>query len=251
MEMGRIWRIASTAAVTTVGLCMIAFPFLKQEETPPPLPPTITSADTDPDRTYIETIRDINADRLALAAKLSSTNRQQVIVMARRRLTTGIRELAKYWYGTPWDFHGTSQQPGVDKIACGYFVTTILRDAGLKIERVHLAQQASERIIKSLTGENQIQRFSNIPIRGFVQAVRKKGDGIYIAGLDSHVGFIVCSDEHVAFIHSSGLKPRCVVDEPALTSKALINSKYRVTGHISADEQLIMHWLNGQEIPLS
>ena len=31
-----------------------------------------------------------------------------------------------YWYGTDWDFNGTTQKPNEGKIACGYFVTCLL-----------------------------------------------------------------------------------------------------------------------------
>src|SRR6187455_2399459 len=33
------------------------------------------------------------------------------------------------WIGTAWNFNGTSEKPQQGSIACGYFVTTILRDA--------------------------------------------------------------------------------------------------------------------------
>jgi hypothetical protein len=45
----------------------------------------------------------------------------------------------------------TSETPGRGEIACGYFVSTVLRDAGFGVERVRLAQQASERIVRTLS----------------------------------------------------------------------------------------------------
>ena len=66
-----------------------------------------------------------------------------MIAEARTVLTRSIyNDLLPAWYGTPWDFNGTSEVPQQGKIACGYFVSTILRDAGWKVERVRLAQQA-------------------------------------------------------------------------------------------------------------
>jgi len=54
------------------------------------------------------------------------------------------------WYNTPCDFKGTTQQPGKGRIACGYFVTTVLRDAGFLIPRVKWAQFAPESMIHAL-----------------------------------------------------------------------------------------------------
>jgi hypothetical protein len=156
-----------------------------------------------------------------------------------------VEDLFSFWMGTPWGFNGTTQNPGSGKIACGYFVTTVLRDAGFKVERAKLAQQASEYIILSLTHEKLIKRFRNVPIADFIAAVKKMGRGIYIVGLDSHVGFLVCDGKDLRFIHSSSLKPSCVVNESADDSASLRVSKYRVVGSITADRALLWKWLTG------
>ncbi|MCD8529123.1 MAG: hypothetical protein LRY27_04010 [Chitinophagales bacterium] len=70
--------------------------------------------------------------------------------------------LATFWYGTPWDFNGISTIPNQGKIACGYFVYTLLEDAGFKLQRIKLSQAASETSIKALIPESSIQRFSNV-----------------------------------------------------------------------------------------
>ena len=54
------------------------------------------------------------------------------------------------WIGTKWDFNGVSEEQKKFTIACGYFVTTVLRDAGFQIARSKLAQCASEQMIRSL-----------------------------------------------------------------------------------------------------
>ena len=81
--------------------------------------------------------------------------------------TYGRDELLPAWDGTPWDFHGTSQAPREGKIACGYFVSTTLLHLGLQVERVRMAQQASELIVKSLVSTNPIRRsWPNLADRG-------------------------------------------------------------------------------------
>jgi hypothetical protein len=156
-------------------------------------------------------------------------------------------DLFEFWYGTPWDFYGTTETPGQGKIACGYFVTTVLRDLGLKVQRAKLAQQASENIIRSLTADAYIKRYRLKPINDFVEEVRKAGPGFYIVGLDVHVGFIINVDDEVYFVHSSYMDPLCVIKERALESKILTASKYRVVGKISADDELVLKWLRGDQ----
>jgi hypothetical protein len=165
----------------------------------------------------------------------SSAERSGLIAEARTLLTRSIYdEVLPAWYGTPWDFNGTLEVPQQGKIACGYFVSTVLRDAGLKVERVRLAQQASENIILSLTSDSFIRRFRRVAIEDFADAVRDSGPGIYIVGLDIHVGFIVNTGDEVYFIHSSYVEPYTVISEKAIESRILASSKYRVLGNVSA-----------------
>jgi hypothetical protein len=207
---------------------------------PPPSPPL----------TYKQLLEDIEKDRAALAEKYdNSSDKSAVIAEARARFVMAVKDIAPYWYGTKWDFNGITETPGKGKIACGYFVVTVMRDAGLDVERVRLSRQASERIIKSLTSERHMRRFSNIPVREFVRRVAQNGDGIYVVGLDKHVGMVFCEGGIASFVHSSGLSPWCVVSESALTSPALVRSRYRVYGHISADDDLMVRWLKKEHIP--
>jgi len=172
-----------------------------------------------------------------------------VINDAREYLTESVyHEIFPYWYGTGWDFNGTTETPGRGKIACGYFVSTVLRDAGLKVQRALMAQQASENIVLSLTTETHIKRFRNVNITDFVQEVQNWGPGLYVVGLDIHTGFILNVEGDIYFIHSSYIDPYAVVKERALESRILSGSKYRVLGKLSADDQLIMKWLKGEAI---
>jgi len=191
--------------------------------------------------------------RVALLERFSraqSENEKRAIVdEARRFLQNFIPDkLIPPWYGTPWDFNGTSEIPGTGSIACGYFVTTILRDAGFRIERQELAQQASECIIKSLVKPSQVKRFSDVPIESFLEAVVAWGEGLYLVGLDIHVGFILYEDEETYFIHASYVAPYQVIKEEASNSRILSASRYRVLGKLTADDELILNWLNAKKI---
>jgi len=201
---------------------------------------------------YKEILAKLEGKRLSLASRFhqaSSAERTALIDEARTVITQSIYDdLFPAWYGTAWDFNGTSEVPQQGKIACGYFVTTVLRDAGLKVERVRLAQQASEHIILNLTTQPFVKRFRRVAISDFVNAVKEWGPGIYIVGLDVHVGFIVNTGNEVYFIHSSYVDPFMVVKEKAIESPVLIASKYRVLGQVFADERLISDWLLGKPV---
>lgn len=202
---------------------------------------------------YKDALAKLETERLRLASRFqhaSSTEQTALIAEARTIVTQSIYDdLFGAWYGTPWDFNGTTETPQQGKIACGYFVSTILRDAGWRIERVRLAQQASENIILSLTTDPFVKRFRRVAIADFVNAVKQWGPGIYIVGLDVHVGFIVNKDDEVYFVHSSYVDPYTVIKEKALESRILSGSNYRVLGNVLADQLFITNWLTGKPIP--
>ncbi|MBN1670010.1 MAG: hypothetical protein JXR37_03190 [Kiritimatiellae bacterium] len=178
--------------------------------------------------------------RLALAR--NAAEKKRVLAQTRHALRELVVDtLIPHWYGTPWSFNGTTQTPRKGKIACGYFVTTVLRDAGLDIDRVRLARAPSEAMIRELIGSEHIRRYSNWPVADFRNAVLKWGAGLYIVGLDTHTGFVFCDGHRVFFIHSAA---RGVVRQPFGESPEMVASRYRVLGKLSADEALASKWLS-------
>jgi hypothetical protein len=173
-----------------------------------------------------------------------------VLARAAARLVDAVAaDLAPHWLGTPWAFHGASQTPGQGAIACGYLVTTLLRDAGLRVERAYLAQRPSEAILRSLVAPAAIRRYSDVPLERFLADVRAGGDGLLGVGLDFHVGFLVVRGSRVTFLHANYLAPRVVVAEAAASSDALRDSRYRVTGRLTGDAGLLSAWLQGRALP--
>jgi len=214
---------------------------------PQPEAPTLDVRDYNVARLKIEN------QRLALWSRYQRATSQaeqlSIINEARETLVRSVSDqIVPYWYGTSWDFYGTTETPRQGKIACGYFVSTVLRDTGMKVQRAKLAQQASENIILSLTTDEHTKRFSQLPIKSFVDASKKWGSGLYVVGLDVHVGFILNIDGDVFFIHSSYVEPYAVVKERAINSQVLASSRYRVLGKLSEDNELILRWLRGDEI---
>lgn len=166
------------------------------------------------------------------AQALFALNKKNRNAASEKKLITYIIDsLLPCWYGTPWDFNGTTEIPGQGKIACGYFVTTTLRDAGMKINRVKMAQCVSQNLLYDLcTG---FKKFSDKPLPYFVNEVKKSGYGLYIVGLDNHTGYIYNDGKEVWFIHSGFLPPKCALREKAISSVTLNNSRYRVVGRIN------------------
>jgi len=170
--------------------------------------------------------------------------KNQVLTRLGKILPTKIAgKMFEPWYGTQWAYHGTSTTPGKGAIACGYFVTTVLRDSGVRINRVRMAQAASETMIRKLNSNKNIKRYRKKSIQHFVNEVKKWGAGLYVVGLDYHTGFILNKNNKIYFIHSSFYLPTSVVSEKAITSQALKESNYRVLGKLFVSKHSIKAWL--------
>ncbi len=205
---------------------------------------------------YASTKREIAARREAFAARYreaaSDEEKRKVIQGAREYLFDALTEkILPAWLGTPWDYNGTTRTPGEGKIACGTLVVYALQDAGFKIPS-KMSRQPSENIIKNLIGSSDLGRFWNsAPMEKVLGWVRSKGEGIYIVGLDIHVGFILYKNDAIAFFHSSYYNPpRMVVRQDPMERSPLTDSKYRVMGKILTDG-MVMKWISGQTFPLT
>ena len=171
-----------------------------------------------------------------------SVQQKDIVRQAQAYLTTTITDsLFFYWYGTPWNCSGTTKIPKQGNIACGFFVTGILSDAGFQIPRVKWAQSASEPVIVKIA--SNIQRFRNQPMSKLIDYLNKQGDGLYMVGLDCHVGFISKSGNTFRFIHSSYYRPEIgVMAEPLEGHNPLNDSRYRIIGKL-LDVEMTQNWL--------
>jgi hypothetical protein len=188
----------------------------------------------------------LEARRRELARELE-TAPARTIRRARQTLITALRdELLPAWDGTPWAMNGTSVVPHQGAIACGYFISTTLLHAGLGVERVRMGQQASLYIAQSLVTTERIWKSSDVPIDKFVARLRRGGDGIYLVGLDNHVGYVIVDGKDTWFHHAG---PNAGVQrEPALTASFLSTSRYRAAVKLFEDA-LVEKWLRGTAIP--
>lgn len=206
-----------------------------------------------PDAGRYETLKkEVERWRKDLAARhakaRTAAEKDKVLAESGRFLDKVLPEMMRCWLGTPWDFNGTSEVPGDGKIACGYFVATVLRDAGFRVDRYKLARQPSQNILRSFLPREALSVKVGAPYEGYAAEMESAAPGIRIVGLDSHVAFLVTGPDGFRFIHSSGSKPWCVVEESRDRAEVLRRSNYRVQGLLTTDKALLRRWLAGEKI---
>jgi hypothetical protein len=202
-----------------------------------------------PPHSYAGAIQALHARQVELAARFAADPAARPAIRddARAIALEGITEdLIPAWYGTAWDFYGTTETPGEGEIACGYFVSTVLRDAGFAVERFKLAQQASEYIVLTLVPRDDVRRFRNRPAADPIAAIAAEDPGLWLVGLDNHVGFLWNDGRTVQMCHSSYLGEAVATCETAATSPAF-ESHYRVIGRLLEDP-MIDAWLTGARL---
>jgi len=214
-------------------------------------PTLIAKPVPDPEKYKILT-KDLERWRADLAkrhAKAGNAKERAVVEAdARVILERALPAMMRCWLGTRWDFNGTAKGPGQGKIACGYFVATVLKDAGFKLDRYQLARQPAQNILRSFVPKKSCELSVDEDYQQFAAKVGKREPGVYVIGLDTHVAFIVVRDGGFRFIHSSGSRPWCVVDESPDEAGVLQRSSWRMLGNLTAEPAVIRHWLKTDKI---
>lgn len=188
------------------------------------------------------------ADQVAankdLRAKLASAGAAADV---EAEIIRAVEKLASHWLGTTWGL-GAPQTgtPQVGKINCGTFVGTVLRDAGFVVDVRKLQRQPSQLIIQSFVGGDRVRKYSNASMTRFLASVKDMGPGLFIIGLDFHVGFLLQTEDDLRFIHASYVT-KTVVNEPAAAAIPIVSSKYRVVGKILSPAN-VRAWLRGTRI---
>lgn len=180
-------------------------------------------------------------------AQADSAARPAVIDSAQAYLFDRITlDLLPAWYGTPWDFNGTTRTPRQGTIACGYFVNTVMQDAGFRLPRIAWSQRDAEGIVRALSG--RAERFRDRPVAEVAAYLDGQGDGLYAVGLDHHVGFLVRRNGVSRFVHSNYYRPgEGVMSEPLAGDNPLAHSRYRIVGTLLTEE-LMRAWIAGTDL---
>jgi hypothetical protein len=165
-------------------------------------------------------------------------------------ITTLTDSIFHFWYDTEWDFNGITQEPRNGNIACGYFVTTTLLHFGFDLNRVKIAQQPASIIIRTLCLKESIKTFSNGNLKGLKAHLEKSEDGLFIIGLDNHVGYIYKNDTSIVMIHADAGNGK-VCRERIVDCSPIVNSQFHMIGNLSDNSELLRKWRKKETIEMS
>jgi len=212
---------------------------------------------------YESALARIEARRLALGRRLVAAEggaaREEVRTEARAYVLTALREVVfPAWMGMPWGLgaHSTPlrpHQPGME-IACGYFVSSVLENLGLRLDtRFRFAQAPALHAQRSLApAKHDLHRFFSIPGDALARRIAALGEGVYVIGLNNHIGFVDVRGGQVHVVHASYTGEQVVTSEPLAAAEVIANSRaagYFVTP-LFHDDRLIDAWLRGESVPL-
>lgn len=186
----------------------------------------------------------IEKKRKILAGNENEINSKKFLV------TTLTDSIFHYWYDTEWDFKGVTQEPRKGNIACGYFVTTTLLHFGFDLNRVKIAQQPASIIIRTLCKKESIKTFSNGNLKGLKEHLKKSEDGLYIIGLDNHVGYIHKKDTSIVMIHADAVNGK-VCRERLVDCSPIVNSQFHMIGNLSENDELLRKWRKHEKIEMA
>lgn len=160
-----------------------------------------------------------------------------------------IDKIFPHWYGTKWSFEGHTSIPNKGEIACGYFVSTTLKDIGFNLNRYKLAQQLPINEAHSLAVLDSvitIKYETSLLCKNRLYAILH--DGLYFIGFDkSHVGFIYKTNKQLYIIDSNYFSGE--VQKEAIEHSKVFNSFTTFyIAPLSTNEKLLKKWINKEEI---
>jgi hypothetical protein len=156
-----------------------------------------------------------------------------------------VDRIIPHWYGTPWSFEGHTAVPNQGKIACGYFISTTLRDMGIKLNRYKLAQKSPIDEAKIIScGAAITSVVQENPEKAYEEIDRMTKEGLHFIGFDTgHVGYLLKRNGELYLIHSNYFSPGSVCIELLQESRVFNSfSKFHLVD-ISNNDVLIKRWL--------
>jgi len=161
-----------------------------------------------------------------------------------------VDKIIPHWYGTPWSFGGHTAIPNQGKIACGYFISTTLRDMGINLNRYKLAQKSPIDEAKMISCGSVVNKVvQDTPEKAYEEIDNLTKDGLYFIGFDEgHVGYLLKREGELFLIHSNYFSPVSVCMETLKESRVF---KRFTTFHlvaISHNDTLLQRWLDNGEV---
>ena len=129
---------------------------------------------------YSSTKQKVENERAALKTKYTnSSNKTQTLEEARKQLTEYLyQDIFNHWYTTKWSFEGHTETPKQGTVACGYFVSTTLRDVGFNLNRYKLAQKNPENEAKVIACGTSIEKLQNVSKQELKKYFLKQKNGV-------------------------------------------------------------------------
>ncbi len=223
------------------------------QRTPSPERILIESRPITMSEAYQLTLSDVQKQRKEFAKQYKKAKTEEeandVLLLAGRYLEEVIaNDIVYYWYGTGFDKEGMSSSPGNGRIACSYFVVTMLTEAGLNIDRVKLAQQSALNIVKTLSTPELVTHCS-APDE-VETLLLQKGTGLYFIGFSYHVGFLYYDGKEMHLIHASPLPPGTVSRISMKGARSFEYSNFYDIGKLTENKSLIINWLTGGKVQI-
>ncbi len=212
---------------------------------------------------YEATLQAIEASRLRLAGRYTQADTEalRAAIRAEARAVFKaaiIEQLFPAWLGMAWGLGPNStanraHAPGMT-VACGYFVSAVLENAGLRVKtRFSYAQAPALHVQRTLApGQGEVHRFFSVPGETLAAGIAGLGEGLYIIGLSNHIGFVVVDAAGVRLVHASYTGEQVVTSEPLATAEAIANSRSKgyFVSPVMHDDRLADLWLRGAPVPL-
>jgi hypothetical protein len=221
-------------------------------------------AHTKSGQAFLETVARIEADRRALFERWNAADRdgrEAVREEARACVIEAItREIFPGWMGMPWTMAGMQEglKPNASVpgergrgVSCSWFVVSVLRNAGLRFAGPPRFAGTIAVHFEHSIAPGQIKRFWDTTPEALERKLVALGPGLWVIGLNCHIGFVHVTADRAWFVHSSYVEPYAVVREAISTSEAIALSEDRgyVLAPLFRDTRLIEHWLSGRPVP--
>lgn len=155
-----------------------------------------------------------------------------------------------HWLGTPWSFEGHTSVPRSGEIACGYFVSTTLKDVGFNINRYTFAQQLPVNEGKTLALGTPLLEINNNSTNERIAILHDTlKEGIYFIGFDqNHVGYIQKKNDDLFVIHSNYIGAEGVVIERIEDSQVFSYYSRIYIADITRNRALLTKWVRNEAV---
>ncbi|MCP4680362.1 MAG: hypothetical protein GY854_33725 [Deltaproteobacteria bacterium] len=173
-----------------------------------------------------------------------------------------VEDIIPKWLGMPWTLAVIKDglKPNAaypfEKgrgISCSWFMVSVLRSVGLRfVNKRDFADTISIHFQYAMSPRKKdIHRYFNTSPDHLEEKLKKLDNGLYVIGLNCHIGFLHITDGRVNFLHSSYTSPQQVVIEPLAKSEAIVLSESAgyVVSPLFQDTRLVDYWLSRTKLP--